>query len=419
MKRNFLLIAFIACAVSASAQIPSYIPTNGLIGWWPFNGNANDESGSNNNGTSMGATLTTDRFGNDSSAYLFDGISTYISVPTSASLESPTVGVSMTAWVYLNGYSLVGQAFGPIMTKSDNPANAYMYRFTIDINGVSFYAGTNNWTNNTGAAYNFSLNQWYLLTAVLDSFNSYFYMNDSLVATNAYTTNITVNSLPLEFGRDVPGATEVFNGKLDDIGLWNRALSHSEVSVMYHSCQLALTAQPVNETVTDGNDAAFTVAANDTAATYQWQNNIGSGFSNLANGGQYNGVNNDTLTVTAVTPSNNNEVFRCVVDLAACADTSGDALLTVQPNGIAEITDNNSFSVYPNPSDGFLNFHFNNTKPSAVTLSIYNSLGSLVMQKENPGSDFRYSVSELADGLYMAIMTNGNSNKMIKLIVRH
>ena len=49
-------------------QVPSYVPTNGLVGYWPFNGNANDESGNGNNGTVNGATLTTDRFGNSNSA---------------------------------------------------------------------------------------------------------------------------------------------------------------------------------------------------------------------------------------------------------------------------------------------------------------------------------------------------------------
>jgi len=39
------------------AQVPSYVPTNGLVGWWPFNGNANDESGNGNNGTVNGATV--------------------------------------------------------------------------------------------------------------------------------------------------------------------------------------------------------------------------------------------------------------------------------------------------------------------------------------------------------------------------
>jgi len=64
-------------------NIPSYVPTNGLVGWWPFNGNANDESGNGNNGTVNGAILTTDRFGNDGKAYSFDGVSNYILVNNS------------------------------------------------------------------------------------------------------------------------------------------------------------------------------------------------------------------------------------------------------------------------------------------------------------------------------------------------
>ena len=48
-----LLVFFIGLgyAATAAAQIPNYVPQNGLVGWWPFNGNANDESGNGNNGT--------------------------------------------------------------------------------------------------------------------------------------------------------------------------------------------------------------------------------------------------------------------------------------------------------------------------------------------------------------------------------
>lgn len=229
-----ILATLLLCScLAANAQLPSYVPANGLVAWWGLNGNANDDSGNNNNGTNNGAVLTADRFGSANSAYSFDGSASYISMPTSASLESPTTRLTMSAWINLSGYSLVGQAFGPILTKSNSSANAFMYRFTVDINGISFYAGVNNWTSNTGAAFNFSLNQWYLLTAVLDSFTSYFYLNDSLIATNTFTTNITNNALPLEIGRDVPGSTEVFNGKIDDIGIWNVALTPQQVSNLY------------------------------------------------------------------------------------------------------------------------------------------------------------------------------------------
>jgi hypothetical protein len=69
MKTKFLVIALVVCLFSnAQAQVPSYVPSNGLVGWWPFNGNANDESGNGNNGTINGPTLTADRFGNANKA---------------------------------------------------------------------------------------------------------------------------------------------------------------------------------------------------------------------------------------------------------------------------------------------------------------------------------------------------------------
>ena len=61
--RKILLFTFLSINSIAFAQIPSA----GLVGSWPFNGNANDESVNNNNGVVFGATLTTDRFGNPNS----------------------------------------------------------------------------------------------------------------------------------------------------------------------------------------------------------------------------------------------------------------------------------------------------------------------------------------------------------------
>ncbi len=80
MKNKLLLLAM-GIALSAQtlmAQVPSYVPTDGLAGYWPFSGNANDESGNSHNGTVNGATLTADRFGNANSAYYFNGTSSYI-----------------------------------------------------------------------------------------------------------------------------------------------------------------------------------------------------------------------------------------------------------------------------------------------------------------------------------------------------
>jgi hypothetical protein len=249
MKNKSLCITIIllfAIRLTVMAQLPAYVPTNGLISWYSFNGDANDYSGNNNNGINNGAVDTTDRYGNAASAYSFNGTSSYITIPTSASLESPATAVTFSAWINLAGYSLVGQPFGPILTKSDNSANAFMYRFTVDFNGTGYYAGTNNWTTNIGAAYQFQLNQWYMITAALDSDSAYFYVNDSLIATQPFATNILNNTLPLEIGRDMPGITEIFNGTLDDIGIWNRALTQQEITNLFFGPTIGI-ASPVNE----------------------------------------------------------------------------------------------------------------------------------------------------------------------------
>ena len=80
-----LFIVGIGLAVNGHAQ--SFL-TNGLVAYFPFNGNANDASGNGHNGTVSGATLTTNRFGQTNQAYLFGGTSAYITAPFSATVFS-------------------------------------------------------------------------------------------------------------------------------------------------------------------------------------------------------------------------------------------------------------------------------------------------------------------------------------------
>ena len=80
----FTALAIIAFAGSNVAQVPNYVPSNGLVGWWPFNGNANDESGNGNDGTvNNGALLIQDRLGNTNAAFLLDGVDDWIQTNTS------------------------------------------------------------------------------------------------------------------------------------------------------------------------------------------------------------------------------------------------------------------------------------------------------------------------------------------------
>ena len=81
----FLLSVMIGGLSGVFAQINL---DSGLVAHYPFNGNANDESGNGNDGTVNGATLTTDRFGNANKAYSFDGVSNSENMFTFVSDES-------------------------------------------------------------------------------------------------------------------------------------------------------------------------------------------------------------------------------------------------------------------------------------------------------------------------------------------
>jgi hypothetical protein len=108
MKRKLLTaLAIIGLSASLTAQpVPSYVPTNGLVGWWPFNGNANDESGDWNNETVNGATLNNDRFGKVNKAYSFHGINNSISVADNQSQRPPTISISI--WISSNNLTSDG-----------------------------------------------------------------------------------------------------------------------------------------------------------------------------------------------------------------------------------------------------------------------------------------------------------------------
>jgi hypothetical protein len=406
MKKKNLLMTTIAifglATISIAQTIPSYVPTSGLVGWWPFSGNANDSSGNNNNGTVMGATLTIDRFGNANSAYQFDGSSSYITIPNSSSLQSPGYRLSMTAWVNLAGNSLVGQPFNPILSKNNNGANAYMYRFTVDFVGLGFYASVNNWNNNTGGFGDTLINsEWYLLTAVLDSNISYFYLNDSLIGSQAFTTNITADNYPLEIGRDMPGITEIFNGKIDDVGIWNRALTQQEINNLYNGCQISVNTQPASQTININNDAQFIAGSSDPGVTYQWQTNLGGGFQNLNSSGQFSGTNDDTLILSNATMSNNNQLFRCIISSGTCTDTSSIAVLTVVNNvGINEVSQNNLFSVYPNPADDQINV-MSDAQLLGSAYTIYDNTGKLVLSGKINSENTVIDLGNLSGGIYL------------------
>jgi hypothetical protein len=206
--------------------------TTGLIAYYPFDGNANDASGNGNHGSLVGGMVsTTDRFGNPNRAYEFNGLNSYISVPNSASLSSPSTACTQAGWVMLYGVSKVGSGFNPLLMKSTEATNAFMYRMIA--NPTYIGAAFNNWDTATSGAQTTPLNQWHHVATVFNSSTLKFYYDGALVATLPMVMTIAADSRALTIGADVPGILEIFFGKIDEVRIYNRALTDSDVTEMY------------------------------------------------------------------------------------------------------------------------------------------------------------------------------------------
>ena len=226
-----LALLILSAALAAASPCRADLST-GLVAYYPFNGSANDASGNGNNGTPNGTMVqTTDRFGNAASAYEFNGVNSYITVPASPSLDSPTTALTQCAWILLYGTSKVGQAYDPILNKSNAPPNAFMYDFQCWPQGLDIEL---NWWNTwAGVAPNFNLNQWYFVAATYDGSAARFYVNGVLLGSTALAVTMPADGRPLVIGADIPGILEVFYGKIDELRIYNRALSDAEIQSLY------------------------------------------------------------------------------------------------------------------------------------------------------------------------------------------
>jgi hypothetical protein len=225
----------------STAQIPSYVPTNGLVGWWPFNGNANDESGNGHNGTVYGATLTTDRFGNVGKAYYFDGVNDFI--------ESTDIGIvgnserSVSFWAMTSSIESMGLVNWGGNSSYPNNGGRFSCVFNYETQGVTIDGADCAITYNP--IVNVSNNQWNYYTFVMNQSNSLnqvkVYQNSVLLTTSLLSyfpnTNInTVSGTTLQFGRInyPPINYDFYSGSLDDIAIYNRALTQQEISQLYN-----------------------------------------------------------------------------------------------------------------------------------------------------------------------------------------
>jgi uncharacterized protein (TIGR02145 family) len=249
------------------AQIPSYVPTNGLVGWWPFNGNANDESGTGNHLTNTNGVVAyaSDRNGVPSSCVSFNGSGAYLS-KANPLLPTGNSNRTYSAWVKVNS-----NTSNTVFSQNSGSCNNYAGLF-CGIDGAYFWGKC----NDRSWGYTTTTSEWNHIVLVYANSVMYCYRNGILLnPPNStyfdFSTPLSTNATSFFVG--YPGESGgswplPMNGLVDDIAIYNRAITQQEVTNLYTN-----TVPAPNITVTASTsfincgDSATLMASTTTSAT--------------------------------------------------------------------------------------------------------------------------------------------------------
>ncbi|WP_018613587.1 beta strand repeat-containing protein, partial [Segetibacter koreensis] len=267
-----------------------------------------------------------------------------------------------------------------------------------------FNIGTISGTKTSGTAFNIDLTAKDKFDNTVTSFTGTAGIS-STVGTIAPTTSGSFGSGQLTQSVTITGGG---NGKISVTSGGKTGESNSfdvVVPCTAPTINTSPSGQPASQSITYGTNATFTISAGGTATlTYQWQENTGSGFANISNGGIYSGATTTTLNITKPTVSMSGYKYRCVVT-NSCGNTTsdGNATLSVaKANQTISITTpspsnatyNTSFTVAATATSG-LPVTYSSSAPlsnSGATFSMTSGTGTGVV-KYNQAGDANYNAA--------------------------
>jgi hypothetical protein len=234
--RLTVLIAGIPFLAFESRAQPVEFLTNGLVAYYPFNGNSTDASGGGNNGTNYGAALTTDRFGNSNAAYYFNGNNWIDIGPVVSRYDT----MSLSAWINTTSLSSFQDEAAVVSKPNDTNTltgsrlGTYMGSFD------SGFASDEPDFINIGAFGTSAANNgvWHQGVYVNDGTNLQLFVDGLLVGVDSYSPQVSTSAHAMFIGKEFPTnwglrGLRYFTGKIDDVRIYNRALSSNEVAQLY------------------------------------------------------------------------------------------------------------------------------------------------------------------------------------------
>lgn len=427
---RLLIVIFGLISAHVSAQIPAYMPW-GVRAWFPFTGNAIDSTGNGHNGIMHGTAGAKGRYGVPGTALQFNGTSDYIYVPAGSFAQEKSVDITssltISAWVKSYNYNMSSQM--QIYWRGD-PAPAHDPHM-LYINGGTIRIRRDVDPGTTSNEVGYPLvgidTNYHMFTGTYDSVTSIMRIYiDGVMKNSAYLPGLQTYptaSMYNYIGAVDGGTWQFFYGFIDELAIWNRALTPCEVAALYYSSANVITAHPVNDTISDGGTASFSVSVAAPSPSYQWQVSTGSAFTNIPPGAPYSGINTATLTISPVTSALSGYQYRCMVSSDSCSNLlSNPAWLIVKSTGLAELEPKaTGIQLNRNPNSGVFTVSGIGFSGS-VWIEMTDILGHRVYQDEavlNNG-EFVKQVSlsaTISNGIYVLSVHSKETNEHMRVVV--
>ena len=230
MKKLLTILFAVALGLNLSAQVPDYVPTEGLVAWYPLNGDVLDIGPTGMNGVNYGAQCDENRNQIPCEAMSFTA-GDYLSVPADSSFTSQEG--TMTGWVKLNSYAQSGASgYNHFFNRWE--VNSHEFVFAANIYGLYIYVENELFQSDTLP----NLNEWHHLAFSYSSISGMakIYIDGQNIAEFEGVDTVTPTNHPLHIGGNpfVPAYNSV-DGSMDDVGIWERTLELSEISALYNA----------------------------------------------------------------------------------------------------------------------------------------------------------------------------------------
>ena len=440
------------------------LETDGLVAFYPFNGNTNDESGNGHDGTPTGATLTIDQYGNANSAFYFNGTNSYIEASSQIGFAQSPSGFTISAWVNSEEMQS-GWIPYAIMAENGN----FTFVFTMNRICFRYYSGGNDYA--CYSADTVSTNQWYFIALTYDSMEIKLYKNGKLNALFNTQGPIDNNLSNLTIGT-IWSNTGVFKGLLDEVAIYNRPLNFEEVQNLYISSPARGGIVSSDTTICHGNTTGPLTLSGNVGNVVEWQKSSDSitwvsipstsqTYSEIPDAAgtfyyravtQYGTSNikysnpakvivlaldlgisaiNNVITASAIQASYqwldcnngyaiiNNETnqsytatangnYAVLITQGSCSDTS--ACVTITTVGINK-SNNKGIVIYPNPTNDLVYI----SSPNPVEIKVYNIIGELIGNINTPQDN---AISLKQKGVYVFEILSDKNKTYTKVVVQ-